>query len=129
MRNFVLHKIDQVKGKISFYRLEIDGRCEFNDFCNELEMTGKTNVLATILAIMDSVANLQFLPKTKYRELKGRLKSDKVKDFEVKKDEYRVYLFKIDDGNIVAFGGYKKDQKEDIKRLRRIKSEFVKAFN
>ena len=29
MPKFALIKIDQVKGKINFYKLEIDGTCEF----------------------------------------------------------------------------------------------------
>ena len=127
MRTFVLLKIDQVKGKINFYKLEIDGTCEFDEFCDELENADEKKALVTIYATMESVANLRMLPGKKFKELKGRKKSDKVKDFEIKKDAYRVYLFKDDVGNIIIFGSSKNTQKEDIARLRRLKEEFLKS--
>ena len=126
MHIFALIRIDQVKGKINFYKLEIDGECEFDEFCAALENTGESKVLNTIYATMDSVANLKLLPRTKFRELKGRRTSDKVKDYEIKKDAIRIYLFKDDKGNIVVFGGSKNNQKEDIARLRRLKEEYIK---
>jgi hypothetical protein len=127
MPRFALKKIDQVKGKINFYTLEVDGRSEFSEFCEKLENTNEHKLLNTIYATMDSVSNLKYLPKTKYRELKGRKKSDKVKDYEIKKDAIRIYLFKDDKGNIVVFNGSKNDQKEDIARMRRIKEEYIKS--
>ena len=126
MPTFALKKIEQVKGKINFYKLEIDGKCEFDEFCSAIERADGSKILLTIYAIMDSVANLSLLPKTKFRELKGRKASDKVKDYEIKKDAIRVYLFKDEIGNIVVFGGSKNNQKEDIARLRRLKEEYIK---
>ncbi|MCU0472505.1 MAG: hypothetical protein MUC93_03930 [Bacteroidales bacterium] len=126
MHTFALIRIEQVKGKINFYKLEIDGKCEFNEFCEALENADEKKALNTIYATMDSVANLKFLPRTKFRELKGRRTSDKVKDYEIKKDAIRIYLFKDDKGYIVVFGGSKNNQKEDIARLRRLKVEYIK---
>lgn len=125
MHRFALKKIEQVKGKINFYKLEIDGKCEFDKFCESFESPEEEKILAVIYGTMDSVANLKYLPKTRYRELKGRKKSDKIKDFEIKKDDLRVYLFKDKTGQIVVFAGYKNDQNEDIARLRRLKLEYV----
>lgn len=124
MSIFVLKKIDQVKGRIRFYKLEIDKVCEFDVFCKELEKTeeGK-KLLKTIYAIMDSASNLKHLPKTKFRELKGRRSSDKIKDYELKKADYRIYMF-MDSGYVVVFAGTKSKQDHDIARLRRIKFEY-----
>lgn len=127
MPRFALKKIEQVKGRINFYKLEVDGRSEFNEFCEALENANERKVLNTIYATMDSVANLKYLPKTKFRQLKGRKTSDKVKDYEIKKDTIRIYLFKDDKGNIVVFSGTKNDQKEDIAKMRRIKEEYIKS--
>ena len=88
MSTFALISLDQVKGRIKFYKLEIDGICEFDQFCEALENKNGQTILHTIFAIMESVANLNYLAKTKFRELKGRKRSDKVKDYEVKKGEY-----------------------------------------
>jgi len=127
MHIFVLLKIGQVKGKINFYKLEIDGICEFDEFCEDLETADERKTLKTIYAIMESVANLKYLPNKKFRELKVRKKGDKIKDYEIKKDAYRVYLFKDDVGNIIVFGSTKNNQKEDIARLRRLKLEFNRS--
>lgn len=132
MHTFVLRKIDQVKGKINFYKLEIDGICEFDQFCDELQRGGEGKVLYYLFALMDSIANLRHPPaKKKVRELKGRKKSDHVKDFEIKKDvngvSKRVYYFKDENGNVIVFGSSKSDQEEDIARLRRIKKEYFNS--
>jgi len=126
---FALHNIDQVKGKTKFYKLEIDGVCEFDKFCKELERSkeGK-KILNTIYAIMDSASNLKHLPKTKFRELKGRRASDKIKDYELKKGDNRIYMF-MDSGYVVVFAGTKNKQDQDIARLRRIKTEYKETTN
>jgi hypothetical protein len=127
MPKFALIKIDQVKGKINFYKLGIEGKCDFDEFCEAFETAEEKKILLTLYAIMDSVANLSLLPKTKFRELKGRKKSDKTKDYEIKKDTIRIYLFKDVVGNIVVFGSSKQNQKEDIVRLRKLKEEYIKS--
>ncbi len=126
MRIFTLKKIEQVKGRINFYKMEIDHKCEFDEFCELLEHRKETPKLRSIFAIMDSVSNLNFLPKTKFRELQGRPPGDNIKDYEIKKNPYRVYLFKDTEGNIIIFGSKKGNQKRDIKKLRLIKIEYIK---
>jgi len=127
MSIFALRKIEQVKGKITFYKLVNDNRCEFDEFCEMLERRKDSSKLRTILAIMDSVSNLIRLPKTKFRELEGRPSGDNIKEYEIKKKPYRVYLFKDSEGNITVFGSIKSFQKKDIKRLRAIKNEYIKC--
>ena len=61
MPTFALIRIDQVKGKINFYKLEINGECEFDEFCEALENADERKVLNTIYATMDSVANLKLV--------------------------------------------------------------------
>lgn len=129
MHIFVLLKIEQVKGKINFYKLQIDGRCEFDEFCEVLEKAGERTTLNTIYATMESVANLKFLPRKKFWPLKGRKKNDIIKDYEIKKDENKVYLFKDEAGNIIVFGSTKNNQKEDIVKLRKLKIEYNKSKN
>lgn len=127
MPTFTLKKIDQVKGKISFYKMEIDGNCEFDQFCEYLEKKKEGSKLRAIYAIMESASNITAsrLPGTKYKELSGRPTGDDVKEYEIKKKPYRVYLFKDDEGKIIVFGGTKSNQKRDIKRFRSIKNEYL----
>jgi hypothetical protein len=74
MPKFALIRIEQVKGKINFFKLVIDGTCEFDKFCQELDRAETKKALFSIYATMESVANLTRLPGTKFRELKGRKK-------------------------------------------------------
>lgn len=127
MRIFALNKIEQVKGRINFFKLLIDNKCEFDEFCELLEKRRDESKLRSIFGIMESVSSLNRLPETKFRELKGRPTGDNVKEYEIKKKPYRVYLFKDDDGNIVVFGSSKTRQKKDIKRLREIKHEYLES--
>jgi len=127
MSIFVLKRIEQIKGRISFFKLIIDNRCEFDEFCELLKRRKEDSKLRSIFGIMESVANLNRLPETKFRELKGRPAGDNVKEYEIKKKPYRIYLFKDDAGNIIVFGSSKKLQKKDIKRLRQIKNEYLKS--
>lgn len=127
MSIFALKRIEQIKGRISFFKLIIDNICEFDEFCELLERSKEGSKLRSIFGIMESVANLNRLPETKFRELKGRPAGDNVKEYEIKKKPYRIYLFKDDAGNIIVFGSSKKLQKRDIKRLRQIKNEYLKS--
>jgi len=127
MSIFVLKRIEQIKGRISFFKLIIDNRCEFDEFCELLKRRKEDSKLRSIFGIMESVANLNRLPETKFRELKGRPAGDNIKEYEIKKKPYRIYLFKDDAGNIIVFGSSKKLQKKDIKRLRQIKNEYLKS--
>lgn len=127
MSIFALKRIEQIKGRISFFKLIIDNRCEFDEFCELLERRKEGSKLRSIFGIMESVANLNRLPETKFRELKGRPAGDNIKEYEIKKKPYRIYLFKDDAGNIIVFGSSKKLQKKDIKRLRQIKNEYLKS--
>ena len=67
------------------------------------------------------------LPATKYKELMGRPEGDNVKEYEIKKDAYRVYLFKDNMGNIIVFGSVKGNQNRDISRFRSIKTDYIKS--
>ena len=131
MHRFALLPIEQIKGKINFFKLEVDGECEFDNFINDLTESGELSIVHTLFALMESVANLTFLPQKKYRELKGRHKNDIIKDYEIKKSvngvPKRIYLFKDSVGNIVVFGSSKASQEKDIARLRRIKKEYFKS--
>ncbi|HEY5125376.1 MAG TPA: hypothetical protein VIK14_16720 [Ignavibacteria bacterium] len=126
MRKFALIRIEQVKGKINFFKLEIDGKCEFDELCKQLENRKEKSRLLVIYAIMDSVSNMIRLPGIKFKELTGRSPGDNVKEFEIKKRPYRVYLFKDNNGDIVVFGSAKSRQKRDINRFRAIKYEYLK---
>lgn len=95
MSRFTLSALRAIRGRQKFYQLVVDGQCLFDAFWQEIAREG--NLVAEprrILAITDQVAQMkQPLPKTVFRELQGRKKSDHVKEYEVKTSNLRVYLF------------------------------------
>ncbi|MEJ0055764.1 MAG: helix-turn-helix transcriptional regulator [Bacteroidota bacterium] len=75
-----------------------------------------------IISIIDQVANLKRLPREKFRDITAAKQA--VKEFEIKKNDLRVYAIK-EDGHIIVLGGRKSDQDEDIKRFRSIKQRYL----
>ncbi|MCF8304165.1 MAG: hypothetical protein K9I94_12875 [Bacteroidales bacterium] len=129
MTKFALKRIEAVKGNIDVHKLIINDKCEFDSFIEALEHEGKYAIIGSLFATLNSVANLMRMPRTRFRELKGRRKNDSIKDYEAKAGSYRLYLFKHTSGKIVVFGGLKREQEKDIKRMRKLKMEFIKTFS
>lgn len=100
MSKFTLKRIDAVKGRIKIFKLLVDMNCEFDRFCKSLEDEKKDDIIGSLFATLEAYANLKMLPGTK---------------------------FKDSNGGIVVFGGFKKRQKNDIKRFRSIKHDYIKT--
>jgi hypothetical protein len=126
MRNFALLNIDQVKGRIKFYKLVINGECAFDRFCENFTRKQDEKKLIRILARMESLSNHGRLGPSQFSEL-ARSANDKIKDYEIKVKPYRVYFFKDDCGYIVVLGGTKNSQPRNINNLRNIKQEYFES--
>ena len=117
--------IEVVKGPIKFKKLIIDGRCQYDEFCTQIEQEGNLKKqLVGILNNMNQVANLQRLPEAKFRNITPS--KERVKEFEIKKGDLRVYVIK-EAGHIVILGGKKGTQDEDIKKFRLIKERYLSS--
>jgi predicted XRE-type DNA-binding protein len=107
--------------------LEIDGSCQFEEFCAQIEQDGNLKKqLATAMARMDQVANLQRLPVQKFRDITPT--KETVKEFEIKTPDLRIYLIK-EKGHIIILGGKKNTEGDDIKSLDRLNSDISRAKN
>jgi len=125
MSNFTLKKLNGVRGPIPFSMLEIDGTCPFEEFCTQIASEGNLKKqLVTALSRMDQIANMQMLPKEKFRDITPR--KEMVKEFEIKTADLRIYLIK-EAGHIVVLGGRKTKQSDDIKKFRSIKSRYLQS--
>jgi putative component of toxin-antitoxin plasmid stabilization module len=126
MSKFALEKIKAIKGKQSFYDLKINEVGQFESFSNELEEQYKSELL-TLNARMDLVANLNRLPKEKFRDITP--KKQTVKEYEFKTKHLRLYAIHIEKtGKVIVLGGYKNTQKSDIPSFRSLKSQFLKSL-
>lgn len=124
MKKFEIIEIKILNSKIRFYKLNINGKCLYDDFEKEIIINGNyQDDIDTIQAIIERVAQMQPIPPNKFKLL-SRNKKDPYPDYEIKSNRLRVYLFKEQNtGNIIVLGGIKtpEGQKKDIDKMRRIK--------
>src|SRR4051812_42788988 len=105
MNIFTLRRISEIKGRIPFSALEIDGDCQFVEFCEQIDRDGNLKKqLATVLSRMDQVASMQLLPVHKFKDITPR--KEIVKEFEIKTPDLRIYLIK-EEGHVIILGGKK----------------------
>lgn len=125
MPTFALKPIEEVTGRLTFYRLYVDDVCEWEEFWNTYSDDPQyATELEAIQRRMELLAELRPISSpSKWKELK-RNKNDRYKDYEIKTKRLRAYYFKVDEGNAVVLIGFKKDQDKDIKKLRRIKQAY-----
>ncbi len=125
MSKFVLNDMEAVKGKQSFKKLSIDGRCLFDEF--EIEMCKNfQSEIESIYAVMNDVANLKAVPKERfhfYDDAKGGHR-----EFEFKSRHLRVYGITIKGGKLIILGGTKAKQKKDESSFRRLKEQYLESL-
>lgn len=125
MSKFALREINQIKGKKTYYKLVKNGKCEFQEFCNEIvKGSNYESELKTLFSWMDRDANLQPLPSNKKKDITP----DGVtpKEHEFKSKNLRIYTFQDKGtGKIVVCGGNKNTQDSDIRHFRKIKEEYL----
>ena len=128
MPRFLLKKIDLIEGKQAFFKLYKDEKCEFDEFCNEIEQEGRyLSELKTAFAYLEMVANLKMLPKEKMRDLTP--KNELVKEYEIKTKHLRIYfIHQKQKGKIIILGGFKNMQPKDIERFRVIKKQYLNTL-
>lgn len=106
----------------TYYRLFVDGKCEFDDFLQEVNknVADKKNMNA-IIAYMDSLS-AQLLPSIIYNHIESGERHDL---YEFKKKNLRVYVIDQRPNIYIVMGGYKSTQKKkDIQRLIRKTKDF-----
>ena len=108
MKKFEIIEIKILNSKIRFYKLNINGKCLYDDFEKEIIMNGNyQDDIDTIQAIIERVAQMQPIPPNKFKLL-SRNKKDPYPDYKIKSNRLRVDIFKAQNtGNIIVLGGIK----------------------
>lgn len=122
MSRFALQNIDAVEGNQTFEKLLVDGVSPFDLFENELETKDRRS-LEKIYFYMNEVANNRTLPNTKFKDVTP--KKEKVKEYEFKDGDLRVYGISKYGGKIIILGGYKNQQKKDYRTFRSLKEQYL----
>ena len=100
----------------TFKKMYINGVCQFDDFYEEVHASkNEYKNLVSIMALMQCFSDI-LLPKEKFRQIKDIDRNDV---YEFKKKGLRVYVLLWKPDVVIILGGYKKDQKKDISRLKR----------
>ncbi len=126
MYTFALNEITEINGKLKFFKLLVDGTCEYDEFEKEIINEGNLKTeLKTIIIRMHEIADLKSLPKNKFKDITQ--KKDNIKEYEIKTKHLRVYLFhEKNTGRVIVCGWKKGTQQADIKHFRNIKKEYLK---
>lgn len=124
MIKFALKEIEEIKGRLKFYKLLIDNQSEYDEFENKIKAEGNyLSELRTIETRMHEIAELKTLPKNKYKDITPD--NDSNKEYEIKTRHLRVYLFhEKNTGRIIVSGGKKSSQQSDIKHFRSLKKSY-----
>lgn len=130
MTKFELLEVEQVNGKIPFLKLNINGICQFDNFYNEYIQNGKfKSRFNACFQIMNYISDGHLIPNTKFRNLENP-DPPTIEEYEVKKDEIRIYTIRIDKGFVIIFCAYKsKKQQKDILKFRSIKRDFLNLYH
>lgn len=121
---FALKEVEQVVGKSKIYKLVVDGICQFDSFCEEVEKNGNMKKdLVAAYRILTQVCNGDRLPNEKYHPLK-----DRKNQFEVKKNSLRIYLIKDSNGHIIILGSVKNNQKTDLNKIDNLHKKYLDSL-
>lgn len=122
MYKFALIRLKDLKGRISIYKLKINNQCELDIFLDSIK-NDHTSEYAAIIAAIEALSDLHRFRKDRFKQLSGSKWN--VPEYEIKTKNFRVYLFKDNNGHILVCGGAKVTQKKDLKRFRQIINEYL----
>ena len=80
----------------------------------------------SLTATMARDARLELIAKVKFRDITPH--GEKVKEFEMKHQDLRVYAIHIPGGKLIILGGYKNKQDKDYKRFRSLKAQYLNSL-
>ncbi len=112
-----IRKIDIIHNTngITFYKMLFEDKCPFDEFIDKVSSVDiDKKHFISLLAWLENYSPNIHMPRTKIRQIEQVGRSDV---FEFKKDNLRVYAILQRPNAFVILGGYKNEQKKDIKRI------------
>ena len=133
MPTFALKRMElPVTAQIGVSWLEIDGVAPFEAFTTSMQKSGKKGDLVKLSVLFEEMAHGRQIPPNALKELRGVPVDDDWREYELRKNQLRVYFFLIPpDNNVVVMGEFKKkdkEQRKNIKKFREIKAAFKAAY-
>lgn len=118
MGNFKKVKYESVRneGGYVFYKLHQGNSCQFDDFRKDVQKSPlHRKAFSTIFSWMQRFGTTTGVPVQKFKMIKGLGRKDV---YEFKCKDLRVYVKVVSPDVVIILGGYKKNQKLDIERLK-----------
>ena len=123
MPKFEFEKIKALgNGQFKILQLEIDGVKQVDKFGLELKGTQYEDEYQTLLGWMEYYTKTGDIGNGRLKEIK-RGKSNKIKEYEFRSTNLRLYAVQGDTGKIIILCGYKKEQTSDLKYITLLKRE------
>ncbi len=120
---YTVQEIDIIHNEngITFYKMLFDDKCLFDEFVNAVNSvnTDKGHFVS-LVKWLDCYSPNLYMPKTKIRHIEDAGRKD---IFEFKKGNLRIYAILQKPNVFVILGGYKNNQKNDIKHIKKLMSE------
>lgn len=128
MPTFALKKVEVIQAKQEVDELLIDGVGQLNAF-EEMIATNYAQYLSelrTMLSYIEYAANGNTLPHTIIKDVTPS--GVTVREYEFKSKHLRVYAIKKANGKVIVLGGLKTTQKNDFKRFRSLKKQYLNSL-
>jgi len=124
MTKFAFKKVEEINCFQDIVKLEIDGSCYFDQFQEEIYRSKSQYVseLGMVLQYIERDGNGQRVADKKRDITPGKAR---VKEYEYRTKHLRVYAIRRKGGKIIILGGYKNEQKRDIRKFRQIKKQWI----
>ena len=123
MPKFTFEKIRAITaGQHKILQLQIDGKRQFDSFETELKGTDYEIEYAQLTSWLDYYCKTGIIANGRLKELQ-RNKKDPIKEFEFRTTNLRFYAIQGVTGKIIILCGYKKNQKEELKKFRALKKQ------
>ncbi len=130
MSVFVLKELEAIKGsKYDFFKLDIEGKCNFDNFENKIRSQKRYySEFKTLLSYAQLYADGIRLPEIKIGTVHLNIKD--ISAYEFKSKHLRIYFFHTfsNPDRIIAFCGFKNNQKKDINSLTSIIKRFLNEY-
>lgn len=125
MRDYETKPYEDVNNpQYRFYKLYVDGVCQFEQFIEEISQNAAdVKLFSALIAYMDNLTDSNRFPATKFNHIEDSRRCDM---FEFKKDRLRIYVIKQKPDIYIVVGGFKVTQKKDIKLLKSLIKDFPK---
>jgi len=131
MPEFELIECEELEcDRIRIFKLVKDQECFYDLFENEIEQEGTYgNELIKLSSIMISYSEGVKLPDTKLNPIEDKRLNPKMKGFEIKTHNLRVYMvFLKGVGAIIIHCGKKGSQKKDISKFCNLANEYFETI-